>query len=1301
MNSKMDGFTARGNQMFGIKVISIALIAALLWGIAGIQPAKAATDKPEFGWKQIDTRRFMDIAYGNGVYVAISEKTETVNFYQIKSYEIWTSENLQDWSKADVEDLTTRPLSSVHFHDGQFVISAQRSDGNQNGVPYEGSVMLHSSDGRDWSGLPTTIFQLSSGFTAGMHFNDRYVAGVLNGRGVWVFNEAGNPQWNQIENATPSNVRSNDAIVYNQQAYVVAGYNVTQPRAYASYSLDLNTWHSFETELVSRIDALATDGTILIGVGKDPDGPSIVTINLAAQTFAKAAISNVPANNNWQHYTFNSAAYDRVQEKFIAITNSGHVFSSGDGTNWSPDYSDLNGGTTILSTPDGDFAFGYEGIFKRISLEEPAFDGSLRERKPNGGAFTISVDESASAKAQQVGIVYSLSPDRDDDDAKQQGYINSVEGNVREYVAEVTGVAENTRFYYWPYVTDRLGFTYYGSRGEAVSTIGADKPIIVGEPADTTVTLGHAVPVLTVDAVIQDEGVLNYQWFSSEMDFNRWGTAIPGANGSSFTAPAEELGTTYYYAEVTNTLTGDGWTNAETTATRAAKVSVNPDLPDLIAPIEEEITFHDLYVEYEPEGQEVREIEITNIGTTDLNQLSVRLSGYFADSFELTQPASSLVRGAPSTSFTISAKNGLPAGTYTAELIISAANMADVTVRISQYVHNGNGPSNPRNLSATEGDKQVELNWSSAWFADHYNIYASTESRQFGQPLATVTESTYTVTGLNNGTPYYFVIEAVNEYGQSGYSNQAGATPWGTPGTPANVSATAGDKQAVITFELPDDGGSPILGYRVTASNGASIETGPTLPIVFPNLENGVSYSFSVTAINAAGPGGWSAISNEVTPLAPDVVTPPVVIHPGNPSDTGAEVLVNGKTERIGKIRTELAGGRSIATIEMDEEQLEAKLAGESTGAVITLPAQTGSDVAIGELSGKMVKTMESRGAVLELVTEEASYKLAASQIGIGDLAAAFGDGVDLQDIKVRFEISNGDSALAERLRAAASRQGMEMVAHPVEFKLTATYGGKTMEVSRFERYVERSIVIPDGIDPGKITTGVVLENDGAMRHVPTRVLARNGKYVAVINSLTNSAYAVVWHPISFEDGTGHWAKDSIDEMGSRMVVSGNPDGTFAPDRSVTRAEFATMLVNGLGLKPEEAGMRFADVGASDWHNGAIHAAADYGLLQGYEDGTFRPANSITREQAMYMMSKAMGITGIKANLPKQAADEVLDAFADKGDISAWAADSAAESVLSGIVKGRSGALLAPKAHLTRAEAAVLIRFLLQKSDLI
>ncbi|MET3920710.1 fibronectin type III domain-containing protein [Arthrobacter sp. UYEF20] len=136
------------------------------------------------------------------------------------------------------------------------------------------------------------------------------------------------------------------------------------------------------------------------------------------------------------------------------------------------------------------------------------------------------------------------------------------------------------------------------------------------------------------------------------------------------------------------------------------------------------------------------------------------------------------------------------------------------------------------------------------------------------------------VDGLTNGSSYQFQVLATNAVGDSPFSAVSNSvTPAPTveataPGAPTIGTATAGNASATLTWTAPaSDGGSPITGYQVRASAGATVAatqtvTGNVGTVVVTGLTNGTAYTFDVAAINAVGTGAASAASNLATPAA-------------------------------------------------------------------------------------------------------------------------------------------------------------------------------------------------------------------------------------------------------------------------------------------------------------------------------------------------------------------------------------------------------------------------------------------------
>lgn len=203
---------------------------------------------------------------------------------------------------------------------------------------------------------------------------------------------------------------------------------------------------------------------------------------------------------------------------------------------------------------------------------------------------------------------------------------------------------------------------------------------------------------------------------------------------------------------------------------------------------------------------------------------------------------------------------------------------------------------------------------------------------------------------------------------------------------------------------------------------------------------------------------------------------------------------------------------------------------------------------------------------------------------------------------------------------------------------------------------------------------------------------------MATIKRPGNSIYTVVQANKTFADLNGHWAQADIELLASKLLIKGTTDTTFVPQKSITRAEFAALLVRAAGLNEEQAALaeqaaaKFSDVQATDWYAGAVGAASKAGLVDGLENGSFQPNATITREQMAVMIARAIQLSGKKYDTDAKK----LAAFDDSLTISAWAKDAAAGALNAGIVNGTTVRTFAPDSKATRAEAAVMLkRFLL------
>lgn len=146
------------------------------------------------------------------------------------------------------------------------------------------------------------------------------------------------------------------------------------------------------------------------------------------------------------------------------------------------------------------------------------------------------------------------------------------------------------------------------------------------------------------------------------------------------------------------------------------------------------------------------------------------------------------------------------------------------------------------------------------------------------------------------------------------------------------------------------------------------------------------------------------------------------------------------------------------------------------------------------------------------------------------------------------------------------------------------------------------------------------------------------------------------------QDINGHWAQQQIEFMISQGIITGYPDNTFRPEQTITRAEFMVMTNKTFGFTGSTP-INYRDVDSGDWFAIDIARARAAGYISGYEDGTIRPNQQISRQEAAVIIAKILSLK------PSNTAI-VLNRISDNKSIAAWARDSIAASLERGYIQG-------------------------------
>lgn len=180
----------------------------------------------------------------------------------------------------------------------------------------------------------------------------------------------------------------------------------------------------------------------------------------------------------------------------------------------------------------------------------------------------------------------------------------------------------------------------------------------------------------------------------------------------------------------------------------------------------------------------------------------------------------------------------------------------------------------------------------------------------------------------------------------------------------------------------------------------------------------------------------------------------------------------------------------------------------------------------------------------------------------------------------------------------------------------------------------------------------------------------------------------------TFRDVSGHWAQKAIEELAAKLIVQGTTETTFTPEKAVTRAEFAVLLSRMLNVETTMYAGTFSDVSKSqEWAATYIEAAHRMGMIQGFQDGTFRPNQQITRQEMGAMLVRALQVEYPEALTPSNASQS----FKDDKMLSSLFKEEIYLAARAGLINGRSNGSFDPLAPTTRAETSVILSRVLAK----
>ena len=455
----------------------------------------------------------------------------------------------------------------------------------------------------------------------------------------------------------------------------------------------------------------------------------------------------------------------------------------------------------------------------------------------------------------------------------------------------------------------------------------------------------------------------------------------------------------------------------------------------------------------------------------------------------------------------------------------------------------------------------------------------------------------------------------------------------------------------------------------------------------FKEIPTTADKSFTVTVTTSGGGGGDNG-QNTTDPEKPEPDKPQETTVDGKPkqnvpAETKVERGANGRNVASvvadeAKLKEAAANAEeaTVFVIEADSESGEADEIQASLGPAL-LEALAQGDA----------------GNVVQLKTPLGTIDLPVKLFHPDEIAAMTGK-TNTSDATVTVSVAKVDDGTRHNMTEALSGTEASMLSEPIDFMVVITVDGEDFVLSSTNGYLSRSVPLDEeSTSEEEYATGVMYdEKSGTYLHVPTLFYSEDGKDMAMLKRRGLSIYTVVSRFKTFDDIRLSWAKADIEALASRFIINGTSETTFSPDANITRAEYTAILMRALGMPENEDAAKeaFSDVAADAWYAGVVGAALESGLITGYADGTFQPERSITRQEVAVLLSRAMAFAEKPMDV-NNAQSKLSTAFKD-GTKDVWNAEALVSMVEANIMRGTPEGEIRAASPATRAEVTAMIK---------
>lgn len=366
-----------------------------------------------------------------------------------------------------------------------------------------------------------------------------------------------------------------------------------------------------------------------------------------------------------------------------------------------------------------------------------------------------------------------------------------------------------------------------------------------------------------------------------------------------------------------------------------------------------------------------------------------------------------------------------------------------------------------------------------------------------------------------------------------------------------------------------------------------------------------------------------------------------------------------------------------VATVTVDNAALTKALTASEV-ALVDIPKVEGATSYVANLPATALASALT-GQVIQIATDFGAIAVPSNMLSASEVAGAQNVGLSIAKV----EAANLDADIKAKIGDK-----------PV-IEINMNIDGKKVSWSNPDAPVTISVpYAPTAAELADSEHIVVwyIDSTGKVVSVPT------GKYdpaTGMVTFITThfSKYAVAYEKKTFSDISNYaWAKNAIEVMASKGVISGTSAEAYSPAAAIKRADFMLLLVKALGLSAK-VDENFTDVGSTVYYAEAVGIAKKLGITAGEGNNKFNPEAKISRQDMMVLINRAMTVA--KKNLTAGTSAD-LAKFTDKETVSSYALESISTLIKNGIVAG-DGKNINPLGNATRAETAVLIYMMYNK----